>query len=43
MPPTNAVMDFRTFARTVLGRQPGMMVGRDISEAEILALYRRAF
>ena len=27
-------MDFRTFARTVLGRQPGMMVGRDISEAE---------
>lgn len=27
-------MDFRTFARSVLGRQPGMMVGRDISEAE---------
>jgi hypothetical protein len=27
-------MDFRTFARTVLGRQPGMMVGRDISETE---------
>jgi hypothetical protein len=34
MPPTNSVMDFRTFARTVLGRQPGMMVGRDISETE---------
>jgi hypothetical protein len=31
---TNSLMDFRTFARTVLGRQPGMMVGRDISEAE---------
>jgi hypothetical protein len=34
MPQTNAVMDFRTFARSVLGRQPGMQVGRDISEAE---------
>lgn len=31
---TNSLMDFRTFARTVLGRRPGMVVGRDISEAE---------
>jgi hypothetical protein len=31
---TNSLMDFRAFARTVLGRQPGMVVGRDISEAE---------
>jgi len=31
---TNSLMDFRTFARVVLRRQPGLMVGRDISEAE---------
>jgi hypothetical protein len=37
MPPTNAVMDFRTFARSVLGRQPGMVVGRDVSTEEFEA------
>ena len=30
-------MDFRTFARTVLGRQPGMVVGRDVSTEEFEA------
>jgi hypothetical protein len=30
-------MDFRTFARSVLGRQPGMVVGRDVSTEEFEA------
>jgi hypothetical protein len=30
-------MDFRTFARSVLGRQPGMVVGRDVSAEEFEA------
>lgn len=30
MDQTNSVMDFRTFARTVLNRQPGLIPGRDI-------------
>ena len=30
-------MDFRTFARSVLGRQPGMVVGKDVSAEEFEA------
>ena len=30
MDQANSVMDFRTFARTVLNRQPGLIPGRDI-------------